>query len=84
MLFAETSGAAPKRVYRFLILDPNPPTVTITTGPTAANGDVEVTITARDASSGVKLYRAHRLEVPGDVAPSWALASPRPPTARPR
>ena len=51
VLFAQ--DASLKRVYRFLILDPTPPTVTLTAGPAAPNGDVEVTITARDSSSGV-------------------------------
>ena len=51
VLFAQDNSL--RRVYRFLILDPTAPAVTFTTGPAATNGDVEVTITARDSGSGV-------------------------------
>ncbi len=51
VLFAEDQAG--NRVYRFFILDPTAPTLNITSGPVATNGDVTVTITARDSSSGV-------------------------------
>ncbi len=62
VLFAE--GASGNRVYRFFILDPTAPTVTITTGPVRANGDVEVTITARDTASGVA---ENHTDMPGEL-----------------
>ena len=51
VLFAEDQAG--NRVYRFFIVDPTAPSVNIATGPVATNGDVNVTITARDSSSGV-------------------------------
>ncbi len=51
VLFAQDTSL--RRVYRFFILDPTPPAVTLTAGPAASNGDVDVTITARDSGSGV-------------------------------
>ena len=52
MLFAKDNQG--NRVYRYLILDPDAPTVTFATRPAATNGDVDVTITALDTGAGVK------------------------------
>ena len=52
VLFAEDETLA--RVYRFFILDPAPPEVTISTTRADDGDGVEVTITAFDSSSGVR------------------------------